>query len=118
MLGLCTALRQQELTWPRVPLAVRVTSACDPWARSEENVSPCRSWDMVLACVGVFVGASQASFRVRGPATGTAVQTPPQQKMLCLCFPREQRVQNISVWQEVQKDIGLPERGRFPTASA
>jgi len=29
--------------------------------------------------------------------------------MLRLCFPWEQRVQDISVWREVQRDTGLPE---------
>lgn len=48
----------------------------------------------------------------------TTVQTPTQRRMLCLCLPQEQCVQDISIWQEVQKDTGRPERGRFPKTLA
>lgn len=61
---MCAALLQQELTRPFVPLAVRVTPACDLWVCFEENVHLCHTWDMVLACTGVFSRAPQVSFCV------------------------------------------------------
>lgn len=61
---MCTALLQQELTWPLMPLSVHVTSTCDLWACFEESVHLCHTWDMVLACTGVFTRAPQVSFCV------------------------------------------------------
>lgn len=112
----------ESFEWPLVPPTVRVASPSDPGAGFEANGSLCRTWGVVLVCVGLlsvrYKGILGFIMNERGPDNITAAQTPTQQRMLRLCFPREQRVQDVSVWQEAQKDAGLPEHGRFPMASA
>lgn len=93
----------KSLAWPLVPPALRVTSACDPWACFEANVGLCHTWDTVLACVGVFIRTPRVSFCAREAQPLSQQHRHLCTKMLCLCFPWEQRVQNISIWQEVHR---------------